>query len=235
MSVRSAVPIAFFDVDETLLTVKSMVTFYDYFLTETCETGAEIHRKREAMGRILGAGLPRAEANRVFYRAFAGHEADRVAGAGQRWFGSALDCGGLFHSDVVGALHGHRVAGTTTVLVSGSFPACLDPVRAHLGADLIVCTEPEVRDGRYTGQVRRPMIGEEKAAAARELIARAGVDPADCFAYGDHPSDLELLRVVGHPVVVGPDPQMAARAIREGWARLAGIPEPAQIGLTPAG
>ncbi|WP_020662513.1 HAD family hydrolase [Amycolatopsis benzoatilytica] len=217
-------PIAFFDVDETLISIKSMFDFYDYFLAAVGHSEQEQRKLHDAARALLKPGMPRSEGNRLFYRRFAGYKADEVAGIGRQWFAARLTRGGLFHTDVLAALRGHADAGMTTVLVSGSFSACLDPVREHCGADLAMCTQLAVLDGVYTGEVTRTMIGDAKANLARELIAGTGVDAADCHAYGDHTSDLGLLQLVGNPVVVGENPDLGAIAATEGWSRLAGIP-----------
>lgn len=214
--------IAFFDVDETLISIKSMFDFYDYFLEAVGHSPEEQKQLHDEARSLLRPGMPRAEGNRLFYRRFAGRKVAEVATIGQEWFDRHLAKGDLYHRDVLRALHKHNAAGRRTVLLSGSFSACLDPVAEHSGADLAVSTELEVRDGLYTGEVTRSMIGDGKADAARRLIAESEVDAADCYAYGDHTSDLDLLRLTGHPVVVGSHPDMIEAASAGGWARLAG-------------
>jgi HAD superfamily hydrolase (TIGR01490 family) len=217
-TVTTSRSIAFFDVDETLITVKSMFDFYDYY-AQVSRIAPDLRHDPRA---LLGANIPREQANRRYYRVFAGTEAAEVAEIGRRWFAERLGGGGLFHDDVAAALAAHRGDGAWTVLVSGSFTACLEPIADHCGADRILCSEPEIRDGRYTGDVVRTMIGAAKRVAAQDLIAELGVDAADCFGYGDHISDLGLLELVGHPVVVGPNPELAEIARARGWARLPG-------------
>lgn len=215
--------VAFFDVDETLTTVKTMFDFYDFFLEAVGHTPQEQRRLQREARDLLRPGLPREQGNRLFYRRFAGYAAERAAAAGRAWFDRHLRQGGFFHQDVLAALTDHRERGLATVLVSGSFPAALDPVAAHVGADAVLCTRPEIRDGAYTGEVLSTMIGEAKARAARELLSEHGIGPEQCHAYGDHVSDLGMLRLVGHPVVVGDHPDLLAEAGLHGWHRLAGI------------
>jgi phosphoserine phosphatase len=61
------------------------------------------------------------------------------------------------------------------------------------------------------------MIGRAKAEAVAKTAAGLGVSTQDCWGYGDHASDLGLLRAVGHPVVIGDDPVLAAHAREHGW------------------
>jgi hypothetical protein len=49
------------------------------------------------------------------------------------------------------------------------------------------------------------------------FAAEHGIDLADSYAYSDSLSDLPMLRAVGHPVAVNPDPPLAELAREEGW------------------
>jgi hypothetical protein len=49
------------------------------------------------------------------------------------------------------------------------------------------------------------------------FAAEHGVDLAASYAYSDALSDLPMLRAVGNPVVVNPDPPLAELARQEGW------------------
>ncbi len=211
---------AFFDVDETLISVKSMFDFYDYFLVAAGHTEAERRELTARATALLGPGVPRLRANQLFYQRFADYKVAEVADIGQAWFADRLARGELFHVEVLAALRAHKAAGARIALVSGSFSACLQPVAEYCGADTVLCTELVQDDGRYTGEVVRSMIGDAKADAAAELISRERVLAADCAAYGDHGSDLGLLRLVGHPVAVGDNPDLLAVAIEQGWPRL---------------
>jgi HAD superfamily hydrolase (TIGR01490 family) len=76
----------------------------------------------------------------------------------------------------------------------------------------------EVVNGVYTGQPTGLFIyRSEKALAIEELARREGIDLAASWAYSDSESDLPMLSVVGHPVAVNPDRELARVARREGW------------------
>jgi len=53
--------------------------------------------------------------------------------------------------------------------------------------------------------------GGKRAAVQRKLESRPDVDPRDCWAYGDHVSDLPMMELVGHPVAVGEDKELRER------------------------
>ncbi|MFI9503723.1 HAD family hydrolase [Nocardia sp. NPDC052566] len=212
--------VAFFDVDQTLISVASMYRFLESYFT----AAGTSERYRDVRTRLAAAtadGVPREELNRVLFRALAGEETAAVREAGRRWFAGERDRPGFYHPASVGALARHRRAGHRTVLVSGSFPACLAPIADALGVDAVLSATPEHAGGRFTGEIDRPMIGAAKAVAAQEFTEAESAALDACWAYGDHESDLQLLAAVGNPVVVGDDPLLAGHAARLGWRRLA--------------
>jgi HAD superfamily hydrolase (TIGR01490 family) len=170
--------------------------------------------------RLHAARVPREDVNRAYFGLWAGLDEAETVARGRRWFETEQERGEFFHPEVLAAFRRHAQAGHRTVLVSGSFPACLDPIAGFLGADAVLCSRPEVRAGRYTGGIATPMIGEAKATAVRAEVVAHRIDLSASFAYGDHSSDLPVLNLVGNPVVVGDDPVLTGQALLLGWARL---------------
>ncbi len=201
---------AFFDVDETLVGMKTMAAFLDHAMP------ADGGRWDGFVGS-LPTGLPREEVNRRYYRLWRGRRADDLLAEGRRWWASVVDRPGLFLPDACAALAAHARAGDLVVLVSGSFPAPLRPVADHLGADAVLCTEPASEGGVLTGEIGTPMIGAGKAEAVRAFAAARGLDTSACSAYGDHVTDVPMLAAVGRPRPVGDDPSLREEARRRGW------------------
>ncbi|WP_217545929.1 HAD family phosphatase [Streptomyces sp. GbtcB6] len=219
---------AFFDVDETLITGKSMLSFLTFHWAREGRAASRVASARAALSHQLRSGMPREQVNRAYYRLLRGSRETDLAESGRLWFAREHPRG-LFHPPVREALRRHSSAGDLTVLVSGSFSACLDPIGQAVGADLVVCTIPEVAGGALTGELTgRPMIGRAKAEEARRIMTAFGLRPEHCHAYGDDASDLALLTSVGNPVAVGGDPALTAHAVRANWTRL---PGPALNGL----
>ncbi|MEV7596082.1 HAD-IB family hydrolase [Kitasatospora sp. NPDC089797] len=212
--------LVFSDLDETLIDCKSLFDFLDFYLGG--RYGPQGVRRaaglRAELAAQAAAGTPREQANRTYYRVWAGEREEAVRAAGREWFARRSRDGGFYVAAVHEALTRHRAVGDRVVLVSGSFPAVVEPVARDIGAAHVVCTRPEVRRGVFTGElVGEPVIGEEKRRAVRALFRdHPQVDPADCYGYGDHVSDLPMLTEVGHPVVVG-DRQLADRVPGARW------------------
>ncbi|MEU2380693.1 MULTISPECIES: HAD-IB family hydrolase [Streptomyces] len=206
--------LVFSDVDETLITAKSMLDFLDhYFPHRYGRRGAlKAARVRADLAGLLARGACRAEANRRFYRAWRGEPAAAVHALAARWFAARAAGPGFFVEPTLAALREHVRRGADVVLVSGSFPAVLTPLAEQVGARRVLCSTPRVHRGVYTGALLgAPMIGEAKRGAVRALLAEhPDVRAAHCYAYGDHVSDLPMLTEVGHPVQVGDDPVLRA-------------------------
>ncbi|MDT0320779.1 HAD family hydrolase [Streptomyces millisiae] len=207
MTTRTQRPyLVFCDVDETLISTKSMFDFLAF------HTPPGVYRRVAGELRSMAdRGVPRTEVNRAYYRAYRGAPVAEIREAGRRWYADRAAREGFYLADTLRALREHRRAGAALVLVSGSFDACLDPIAEAVDASHVLCTRPLTARGRYTGEIETPMIGEHKEAAVQRLLdEHSTVDPADCYAYGDHPSDLPMLDLVGHPVAVGDHPEVLA-------------------------
>ncbi|MGW5847840.1 HAD family hydrolase [Streptomyces sp. NPDC055254] len=229
---------AFFDVDGTLVTGTTIFRFLEYRLAADGHPPSVFREARQRLKAMTAAGVPRSVTNRAYFENYADLTETAVAEAAEEWFRAELRQGGFFNPSALDAFRRHTAAGDLTVLVSGSFPACLAPLARHLQADVTLCSEPEILDGRYTGRIGVPMIGEGKAAAVRRVVEAYAVSTEHSWAYGDHVSDLPLLELVGFPVVVGDaDLALTGRAARQGWGRLpAGVePPPVLPSPVPAG
>ncbi|WP_289928940.1 HAD-IB family hydrolase [Streptomyces sp. S.PB5] len=211
----------FSDVDETLIAVKSLFDFLAYYFCATRGTPGARHAAgvRRELSRRTSAGAPREAMNRLYYRAWAGEPAARVEELARVWYAERSAAAGFYLASTRQALEVHREAGDMVILVSGSFPAVLAPIAAEVGAACLLCSVPEARAGVLTGRlVGEPCIGEAKRTAIRAMLrSRPAVDPAHCYAYGDHVSDLPMLAEVGNPVIVGGSVQLRARLP---WARV---------------
>ncbi|WP_051835988.1 HAD family hydrolase [Streptomyces sp. NRRL WC-3549] len=201
--------LVFCDVDETLIRCKSGVEFLRHY--SEFRHGAEGLRGTEELLADLYArlarGLPREEANREYHRAWRRCPVDDVEDRAREWYRERSRAADFYITATVDALRRHRAEGAAVALVSGSFPSLLPLVAQAVGAQYVLGGRLE-RCGRVlTGELLgRPAIGDGKAALVRELLARhPHIDAQDCYAYGDHTSDLPMLHTVGHATLVTPD------------------------------
>jgi alcohol-forming fatty acyl-CoA reductase len=152
---------------------------------------------------------------RVFYQRFAGADLEALDELVDEELGDRI-----LHDlkpAAVRRIREHRERGHRTVLITGALAPFCRPLRPLF--DTIVAAELEVDGrGRATGHLAAPpLVGAGRAAWLRWFAAGVGADLERSFAYADSRSDLPLLRAVGHPVAVDPDPGLHRTARRERW------------------
>jgi HAD superfamily hydrolase (TIGR01490 family) len=123
------------------------------------------------------------------------------------------------YPQVLALAYEHQDAGRRVYIVTAASQELADILAHVLVLDGAVGSRfSEVRDGVYTGRPAGMFIyGNEKALAIERLAEREGLDLTQCYAYSDSASDLPMLRLVGHPVAVNPDPTLAKAARAERW------------------
>jgi HAD superfamily hydrolase (TIGR01490 family) len=119
-------------------------------------------------------------------------------------------------------VYAHQDAGRPTFIVSAAGNGVVEQLAQVLGMDGGIGTRYEVdAEGNFTGRLDGPFVyGPGKVEAMEEFAARHGIDLAASYAYSDSLSDLPMLRAVGNPVAVNPDPPLAEIARAEGWQTL---------------
>jgi HAD superfamily hydrolase (TIGR01490 family) len=116
-------------------------------------------------------------------------------------------------------VYSHQDAGRATFIVSAAGNGVVEPLAGVLGMDGGIGTRYEVDgDAAFTGRFDGPFVyGRGKVEAMEAFAAEHGIDLDQSYAYSDSLSDLPMLRAVGHPVAVNPDPALAEIAGEEGW------------------
>ncbi|WP_187271340.1 HAD family phosphatase [Actinomyces ruminicola] len=202
------------DVDETLIKVKSMFSFLDHVLRYQGWGTADRDLALERFSRLSRNGASREEVNKAYYRGFAGYSRAWLLKHGEQWYAERGN--NLYNEQVRKEIAELHSRGATIALVSGSFDACLLPIAREVNAEHVLGTVPIDTAGVYTGMVSRPMIGEEKGKAARELMDSLGISEEGVRAYGDHPSDIPLLNCAKDVIVVGANSEMRRYAQQRG-------------------
>jgi phosphoserine phosphatase len=102
-----------------------------------------------------------------------------------------------------------KARGAYTALVSGGFTLFTEKVAAHLGFDENQANTLIVRDGKLTGEVARPILGQKAKVEALARIAEAhGLDVGDAIAVGDGANDLAMLSEAGMGVALHAKPHV---------------------------
>ena len=116
------------------------------------------------------------------------------------------------------AVEHHRQAGHLVVLATGSTAYAARPVARGVGIEHVLSSELEVEAGAFTGRASALCFGTHKVALAERWAARHAVDLRNSYFYSDSFNDLPMLERVGTAIAVNPDPRLRRLARRRGWA-----------------
>ena len=115
----------------------------------------------------------------------------------------------------------HRAAGDVCIIITATNSFVTAPIAREFGVEHLIATEPEHKDGEFTGNVVGvPSFREGKIIRLDNWLAERGWT-LDSFAestfYSDSLNDLPLLCKVKNPVAVNPDATLRAHAEQLGW------------------
>lgn len=116
--------------------------------------------------------------------------------------------------------YAHQDAGRPVFIVTAASHELAEMLAHVLAFDGAIGSRfSSVSDGVYTGHPEGLFIYRTgKATAIGELAQARGIDLGASYAYSDSESDLPMLELVGHPVVVNPDHALLGLARERGWA-----------------
>jgi phosphoserine phosphatase len=106
-----------------------------------------------------------------------------------------------------------RAHGAYTCLISGGFTLFSNAVAAMIGFQENRANELVIRDGKFTGEVREPILGRAaKLGALIDLTESFDLDDIDTMVVGDGANDLGMIQNAGLGVAYHAKPAVAAAA-----------------------
>jgi HAD superfamily hydrolase (TIGR01490 family) len=115
-------------------------------------------------------------------------------------------------------LQQHRDQGDHLIIITATNGFVTRPIAQRLGVADILATDPEVVDGRYTGNfVGSPCFQAGKITYLHEWLRHTQHSLEGAYFYSDSINDLPLLEQVDYPVAVDPDERLASIARERHW------------------
>ncbi|HET9239392.1 MAG TPA: HAD family hydrolase [Oligoflexus sp.] len=210
---------AFFDLDRTLIDVNSAILY------------AQFERKH---GRISTRQVLTTIFHSLLYHLNIGSMEKAYARAMKHFTGIAeKDLAGwakdFFEEEVkprlqpgaLPVLQQHKNAGHILVMLTSSSCYQADYACQAWGLDHWIANRFPTENGLFLGTYHKPLVyGDGKVHHAKAWAADAGVDLQRSYFYTDSYSDLPMLKEVGYPMVVNPDPKLRAHALKYKWELL---------------
>lgn len=115
-------------------------------------------------------------------------------------------------------LERHRSQGDRLLITTATNRFITEPIAELLGVDVLIATDPEFVDGRYTGELSgTPNFREGKVTRLKAWLAEQPAPPERISCYSDSHNDLPLLLLADSPVAVDPDDRLRQTAEQRGW------------------
>ena len=207
--------LALFDLDHTLLNLDSDHAWGEFLISQRLVDAASHRARNDQFYEDYKTGTLDAVAyNEFVFEFLAQHDLPSLA-----------QLHALFMQQVIlpalrprgqAAIAQHRAAGHEIVIITATNAFVTAPIAAAFGVGQLIASQPELRDGRYTGR----LLGEPCFQAGKLHHLQnwlAGREVSESWGYSDSFNDLPLLNFVDHPVAVNPDTRLHAHALAQHW------------------
>ncbi len=207
---------AFFDMDKTLIAENSGSLYMRYRYQRGEIGGLDLLKGLGAYLQYKLGVLDIRNWTKNMMREFRGQSERELEAQANEWVEDVVVH--TIYPEAEALVREHREKDHVVAIVSGATRFVVRPIAQRLGIDHMLFTRLEVEDGLFTGRVIEPICFEEgKIYWLQQFVEEQGIDLARSYFYTDSITDLSLLEIVGHPVVVNPDPLLYRTAVRRVW------------------
>ena len=157
--------------------------------------------------------------NELFFQSYKGESEDRLRYFSEELFEEVLKPA-VFDGTPELIAQSKKI-GQKQIVITGALDFTIERLMNYLGIDEYAANRLEFVNGYATGRILPPvMASATKAKWMREYSEKNDINLSESYAYSDSISDLPMLSIVGHPVVINPDFRLKQTAIQHDWAIL---------------
>lgn len=209
--------LAIFDLDNTLLNGDSDYLWGRFLAAEGVVDGDFYERENQRFYDEYKAGtLNIFEFLRFSLQPLANNKLESMLALRQKFMASSIDP--IILPKARKLLQKHRDQGHVLLIITATNTFVTQPIAATLGIDNLIATDPEFKDGRYTGEVSgTPSFRDGKVKRLNTWLEKNGYNLASSWFYSDSHNDLPLLEIVTHPIAVDADDTLLQHAAAKGW------------------
>jgi HAD superfamily hydrolase (TIGR01490 family) len=118
----------------------------------------------------------------------------------------------------------HHEEGDLLIVITATNSFITKPIAALFGIENLIGTDPEEKEGEFTGKVSGlPSFKEGKVTRLEAWLKNKNLSLADfkkSYFYSDSHNDLPLMQKVTHPVAVDSDDILTEYANAKGWPKI---------------
>lgn len=211
-----------FDLDHTLLNGDSDVLWCDFLIEKGMLDKERFAARNADMAARYEAGTVDLKEYADFYvGTLAGRTEQELEPLRQAFLAGRI--APRISAAATALVHKHLEAGDLVLMTTATNRFITELTAIYFDIEHLIATEPELRDGRFTGCATGILnMREGKVQRLRDWMKARGLRMKDCdsTAYSDSIHDLPLLEAVGHPVTVNADAKLATLAAQRGWPAL---------------
>jgi HAD superfamily hydrolase (TIGR01490 family) len=209
-----------FDLDNTLLSGDTDFEWLAFLIEEGAIPASEQAANAEMDRRYRSGEAGALEYVRFYLRLYPPHDLATLVAWRKKFVHTRI--APRISQAVRALVYSHRHDLVAIITATNRF--LTEPIAAALGVEHLIATEPQIVDGRFTGDVvGPPCMREGKIERLDAWLASRGAalaDYAESWFYSDSINDLPLLSRVTHPVAVDPDITLEKIARNRGWRTL---------------
>lgn len=211
------VSLAIFDLDHTLIDGDSDYEWGQFLIERHIVDGAEYERKNDRYYADYHAGtLDIFEFLEFALKPLSDHDHARLEAWHKEFMQEKILP--IIPQASKDLIEKHRKDGDTLLIITATNSFVTRPIAELLGVHHLLATEPEVKNGQYTGRVQgTPCFKEGKVERLHQWLKANNRSLAGSWFYSDSHNDLPLLKEVDHPVAVNPDDTLRTEAEKRRW------------------
>lgn len=112
----------------------------------------------------------------------------------------------------------HRNQNDELLIITATNQFVTEPIAEAFGIPTLIATEPETKNGKYTGKVSgTPSFQEGKISRLNAWLATSNHSLEGSFFYSDSHNDLPLLKLVDNPIAIDPDETLRQYSEEQNW------------------
>ena len=209
-------PLALFDLDETLLAGDSDYLWGQH-LVEQGVVDRDIYEQtnRQFYEQYKQGCLDIYEFSRFAFKPLSEHPIETL----KQWRTDFVNqkIKPIMTSKGMQAVEKHRQAGDHIIIITSTNQFITQPIAELYNVHQLIATRPQIIEGKYTGELDVPCFAHHKIDRLNEWLQESGLDLQGSYGYSDSHNDLPLLKAVDHPYAVDPDEKLRQHAEQARW------------------